>query len=473
MRCVPRFLWLGLIVCALALLVLDLVRAVEPDGNVDSGIAAARSEYSSPSAHLVAAHDVDQTDRAPIDATEPIDTAKVAAPGRTESTRAIHGWTDVSIEREPRFESGVIEVHVVSDHDGRPLAGVEVALARDETPEVQTTGSGGTVVFTNVVEGRASLSAILVGHARAAGEASISRGSPHASVELRLVVHLRDPRGLAFDPAAWQVDRPAARRIGIRLDSRCGGMGTAFDAVDVLRYGARSGEQGLGPFTWRVRIQRTSDVCVHALLDDVIIGVGLLDPAATELEVRLDPSAVEAVLAPVLIRVLEVGSEAPIAGAQIEFQGGAGHSGLRAGLDGRARVSTASAPSRELVVTARGYATAKLTLSRPYPPESVERLPVGRRIAGRVFDLNGAPLATASLDLYAVKVDDTAPPVMRSGSGSRGGFEFESVPAGEYRVQARYGSTRVEIAADCRDRDVLGLDVKLSVPKPAASESPR
>ncbi len=59
MRCVPRFLWLGLIVCALALLVLDLVRAVEPDGNVDSGIAAARSESLSPGADLVAAHDVD------------------------------------------------------------------------------------------------------------------------------------------------------------------------------------------------------------------------------------------------------------------------------------------------------------------------------------------------------------------------------------------------------------------------------
>ncbi|GEM_PF-6003656 len=383
----------------------------------------------------------------------------------------------MSIGREPRFESGVIEVRVVSDDDGRPLAGVQVALAY-ETPEVQTAGSGGTVVFTNVVEGPASLSAILAGRARAAGEAWITRESPHASVELRLaverevVVHLRDPRGLAFDPTAWQVDRAAPNRIGIRLDSRCGRMGSTFDAVDVLRYGARSAEQDLGPFTWRVRIQRTADVCVHALMDDVIIGVERLDPAATELEVRLDPSTIEAVLAPVLVRVLAAGSDAPIAGAQIEFQGGAGHSGLRRGLDGRARVLTASAPSRELVVTARGYTTARLSLSRPYPPESVVRLPVGRHIAGRVLDQNGAPLALARLELRGTAELDETPPKFMTSSKS-GDFQFRDVAAREYRILATFSGNRVEVNADCRERDVLGLELKIPVATSRTPPGPR
>lgn len=476
----PRFLWLGLVVCVIGLIAaLVFVRSVEPALDADPAIGAAHPSLDDAPLELVAGQDVEQ-DRAPIENAAAIESdmwAKVRR-GEYEASQSAHSSFTRFTKVEPKFDAGVIEVRVVRNHDGLPMAGVNVALERTWDPDVQVTDSGGIVIFTNVDEGTASVSAILAGHARTSGQASIDRQAAHKNVELRLVVErqivvrLRDPNGRTFDSAAWQLDRRAANRIGIRLDSRCGRLGSAFEAVDVIQFGSRSAEDELGPFTWRVRIQGLSDVCVHALLDDVIVGLEQLDPLATELDVRLDPAAIEAALTPAWVRVLVQGSDAPIPGALIEFERSFSANSKPPSsvtqVDGRASVSMAAAPSTQVVVSARGYARVALTLARPFPDEFIVRMAPARRIAGRVVDQEGNPLSNVRVELRMVTGNAVRAPSTRSRKD--GHFEFENVVAAEYRVLTAVGNDRVEAKADCRERDAT--DVRLTITFSKAESSP-
>jgi len=477
MACVPRFLWLGLIACAaLVLGALALVRLVHPEHETAPLTLAGPAEASPKEAGFLASSGGGGADRASIPASPVPGTAVV--PGEPRGNPQVSRDSGYAGHLPPNRGNGVVEVRVLREEDDAPIAGARVRLVGESE-----TDAHGVCVFTDLPELRVQATAVAPGRMQGEATAEITRDSMYATLEIRLavrrdvVVRLLDPLGNPFRPEDWGLDRTASGRIGIVLANACGVPGRQFEAGDAPAHRSRAADSELGPFAWRLEIRGMGEACAHALLGDVIVGVETLDPRETDVLLRVDALAIDAALAPVTIRVLAADGDVPIEDALVEFdEASKAESKRRTAADGCVRIRFASSGITNAVVTARGFAPARLALARPYPPEFVARLVRGRRIEGRVVDQDGSPISGARVELPGAGPGVAAS--MRSAAG--GVFRFHDLPSAEYRIHATYsakssagGGQRVTANADCREGDVLGLEIRIPVAKAGAGTTPR
>lgn len=465
----PRLLWLGLILCVAVLLgALALMRKIESkEERVASTSAHAAAELR-PIVDPAGDSNSGPNGRSAVAALAP-DVAGSAASEPNTATRIEDlGYHGSAI---PDFRDGVVEVRVVRDEDGTPIRDASVTIDFTNGGETNSTDALGLAVFTNVgLPVRVTASA--TGRPPVSRSVLLGPGLPRASVELRafvereLTVRVLDPNGAPFRPEDWGIDVSSAQRVGILLTNRCGALGQPLDFADVILHSARSVAE-FGAYAWRVRVRGAVDGCIDVFLGDVTIGTHTIVADETEIGVRVDPSAIDSALAPIVVCVLDAITGSPIAGAQAEFRKVTTREPrMTTGHDGCLRVPLARASRTTAIVRAPGYAAAKCVIERPIPDRIVVRLKPGRRVAGRVVDQNGAPLAGVRVTLKGLDLARDA------STGPDGTFEIAEAPAAEFEVEATYSlprpalqSQRVTAAADCRAGDALGIELRVDTSK--------
>jgi hypothetical protein len=87
----------------------------------------------------------------------------------------------------------------------------------------------------------------------------------------------------------------------------------------------------------------------------------------------------------------------------------------------------------------------------------VLRLPVGRRIEGRVVDESGKPMGNARVELKWNVPSELLPKASRTKSRADGSFTLTGLPALRYEVLAYDQRQRCRADADCSVADVLGI----------------
>lgn len=388
--------------------------------------------------------------------------------------------TGLTTIASPTFAGGIVEVRVVRDEDGEPIAGARVVLgvdrfAADEDARSASTDGHGFALFTGVDEGTSTVVASADGRAEAWSPAHVSREKPRVEVELRAsierayVVHLVDPLGRPFRAEDWRLARVDADRIGILAAKGCSTVGREIEPRVASRQRATSAADGHGPYSWHLRVTGASSGCVHAVLHDVVIGAAAYDERASVVAIPVDVDAIGGALAPVVVRVLDEVTRAPIAGAGITFGDELGSRvDVRTDATGRVDLGRLHLKSRHVVVSAAGHGAVRMRIPRPTVEELAVRLPPGRRIAGRVLESDGGPSARAQVDLRGPDVHLVASAARRARTDFDGSFAFDDVPpaAFELVVTRDVGRRRRAVeppqvaTADCTSHDAYGIEIR-------------
>ncbi len=478
-----RFLWAIVLACA-TLLVSATVFDLGTEHVASVGISEARPEPTRYPVEVELAEFVSQ-DAERVRA-EPAVEASAGRPTSSAAERPIrHPGLGQSFHVAlPTFRDGVVQVFVVRDEDSAPISGAEVRMdsgdsywdLEEEDTRTATTDSGGATAFSGVRKGFTRLTAAAVGRATATRDVWLDGDSPIAIAEIRLLVQrelrvrLVDGQGRPFRAEEWGLAEEHAALLEISISSRCGTVGQHFDPVDAPGHVARSTEQDIGPNTWRLEIHGGGEVCVHAVLGDTVVGVEALAVNAAELAIRIDPAAIDRALAPVVVRVLDDVSGTPIVGARVEFHTGSSKPiVVSTGEDGRAQADLALSSNVVATVRCADRAPVTVTIQRPPPPEFVVRLPIGRRITGRIVDPDGKAIAGARVFLRDWESQPVDGKRATGRSAADGSFALADLAADRYEVRAQTfaskgaalvrGSERV----DCRYGNARGVVVVLPI----------
>lgn len=476
----PRFLWLGLVACAACLIAaIVFVLGDEPLGAAEFVHEPAAGVSQSDAPVLADSEPAAPTPRAVIEVER--------EPTSTEPVRRGSGGykvTSGSVHFEPPapFEAGVIEVHVVRDEDGGPIAGAEVQLVsasgwnwENADDRIATTDASGTTTFTGVREGPAEITASVKGRAVGKATLRIHRDEPEVAAEVRLpvrreaLVHLLDALGRPFRAQDLNLAHEHAALLGIALSGSCGSLGQRFESIGAPQFTARSTGLGDQTHSWRLEIRGGGPACVHAILGDTIVGVEPIPLDANEVAIRVDANALDSALKHVVVRVLDETNDAPIEGANVEFRGGVSNP-LTLTTDAAGLVRTRLALSGEVptFVRAAGRVSALVKISNPPPPEFVVRLGVGRKISGRVVDQDGGPLVGVRVQLRDKRASMGSPTTSTAADGT---FALEGLAATEFvvladKLNASGGAkTRGTAQADCRAGDATGVEITIPVEK--------
>lgn len=455
-----RVLWLAALACAIG--ALGLVLLVRDTSS--AGPAGPESDAVSPAVERSSIDLVHPT------ATPVVERAPIAAAAPTPAART----PDADLVEEPEmppFDGGTIEVRVVRDEDGAPLAGASVELAYYGGSASAISDAAGLALFTDVPEDRCRVVARAAQRAEAHATVPISRFKPRASIEVRvsvartLVVRLVDPAGAPFRAEAWGIERGVARRIGIELARDCGAIGADSSPIGAPLHRARSLEPMAGSPAWSLEIRGPGDACVQAVLADRIIGATPLDPAATEVAVRIDVDAARDAFVSLVVRVIDARTGAPIEHALVGYgEARPADTGPRTGPDGRARPELVPARAVGVWAGAKGYAPEIVVLAEPIPAEALVRLRPGRRIRGRVVDFGGAPIAGAYVDAAADGGKSAS--TTRVTTAKDGAFELVDVRPARFRLRAVFESevSPEPVAVDCTERDASEVELRVHHP---------
>lgn len=330
-----------------------------------------------------------------------------------------------------------LEVRVVRDEDGSPLAGAVVTTTHDAATadDPRTTGADGIARWSRVDAQRWNVIASADGRASANAGARAMPGEPTTRVELRLAlqrdvrVRLVDARGADVSPAVLGLDPDAAQGVGLALGAECGAPGERFDARGADAARSRPDSWNGKRFGWLLSIRGAGAGCVHVLLGDAVVVAEPLPAGARELAIPVDRAAFERVVTPLVVRVAAEAGRAPVEGAEVLVTRtyGAPRT-LRTDADGTARIDGFTAGDCTVRATAPGFAPASVRASRPFADDVLVLLRPGHVVAGVVLDADGRSAAGVALSAYAgTDLGQVASPVGRTRSGPDGRFAFDPI----------------------------------------------
>ncbi len=375
------------------------------------------------------------------------------------------GYAPAAIEFERRRAADLGEIALaplaalsgeVRDGAGRPVPGAAVsAVAAGGEETVASTGPRGEFTLAGLAPGdRLTLSVTKGGFSPAVlSGVAVPRAHPLA-IELRRALRLR---GVVMDEDGEPV--AGARVVALALPGRQGDQDGAFPAIGRPVAQAAAGEGGgfvfggLPPGPLRLVASASGFLPAAREVDLAEADAG--DPVALTLS---RGATVEG-------RVLTAAGE-PAAGARVTLDGAGRELGAEtpqavAGEDGAYRL--AGVPAGEAAVRAewRGVppAVAPLAVQAGVNPLDIT-LRDGFEVAGRVATAAGEPVAGAELAL--VPLDTPAAPPPPLASGEDGGFRWESVAAGRYRLRGEkpgYGGEPLEVAVD--GGPVAGIELRM------------
>lgn len=379
-----------------------------------------------------------------------------------------------------------VDVLVVCDEDGRPLAGADVHCSAGEfdPSEAVKSDADGRVRFEKPVHDVYVIEARADGCMPARTAVRLAPGARSCEAVVRLafrrdvLVRVVDPSGRELVRGAHGFDEKSVHEIGIAVARACTRPGGRFPGVDGPPHRARR-DDAKDACAWRLEIHGREAVSVHALIGDVVLACEDIDAWREELVLRIDAAALRGASDAVLVRVVDEGANA-VVGARVVFRRVGGEVVERVtDRDGRARVDALLAGQVVVEVDAAGYGRWKETLRRPIDVEVLVALQAGRRIAGVALDQDGAPLPRARVLLYSAEEAGSSkvPPLLaRTDSALDGTFEFSERRPGRYAVAIDAGGTfgrlpRVEewgpsvASADVRHGDALGLVLRGARPR--------
>lgn len=375
----------------------------------------------------------------------------------------------LSAESDPvilRLRLGaVLAVQVVAAGSGEPVAGAVVELRGDQRL-VTSSGPDGRARFEGVAGGGAVLHAAAAGHAPARQLVAVPDGAVDEPVQVRIALE----RGAAVRGRVVDSDgAPVAGARVVAVDT-----GALLDLQDAEHDGAASDAEG------------------HFELPAVAAGTyRAVATAAGHPRSSSEPftsdgqrpvTGVEVVLAQggtIAGRVVGRGGRpAAWARVRVEPAGDAIRPGVLGGMGRRAATADAEGAFRieglkrtELDVLAVGERASseplRVDLRASPTAEDLElRLVVDGRIAGRVVDGRGRPVAevtvSAAADIWAQGLDSAASLRGRASDLTDGGgnFALEGLPEGRYRLRASRSAGafvhhfRPGVAARTGDEDV-------------------
>lgn len=362
-------------------------------------------------------------------------TVAVDAPGYA------HAWLGVPDGREEVLfrlaPAARVTGRVVAEEDGRPLAGVGVRMieAWFGTPVGATTDAEGRFVFASAPTGRFRL------EVRGGGWRTPDTGRPPPEYRVApgesLEVELRAAR--------------AARIEGRLLD----GAGEPVPGATV--------RSGPADDWWSLTDVAVTDGAGRFVLENVpartpwrvVAGEGLARTSAEPfvgapgetipVELRLPA------MRRVTVRVVESGSDRPLADASVRLDGAAGRrEAARTSVEGTAVVETPATGGSISVSHADALTNIDYEWGAGGPPEEIElALELGESIAGVVLTPDGTPAAAAA----AVRVEDPGwHATIRSEPD--GTFRIRGLPPGRHTLRVEDGDRSVTVEADAGTSDL-------------------
>ncbi|MCY2960790.1 MAG: carboxypeptidase-like regulatory domain-containing protein [Planctomycetota bacterium] len=364
--------------------------------------------------------------------------APAAKSARTPSDDAGRLEPSATAAKPADFTTVDLEVRVVRDEDGSPIAGAAVWTgngAQEEPDDAQRSGPDGVTRWQLSGTRTWNVHARAPGRTPAREQGRYTAGSPAQAVVLRLVaqrevrVRLVDTRGVELTPESLGFDVGAAQAVTIAASGACGDAGGTFDARGGPKHRATPESWRGGRFAWRVEISGTEPACLHALVGDLILASQHVEVATTDVALVVDPALFARASSPFVVRVVTESDGRWIANARVTVKTAQG-SGIELVTDaeGRARFERVLAGEFDVCALANGYARLEQRVRRPLQEEIVLRLPPGRKVEGRVVGPHGASVAKKKIAAYSARsLGGLTRPIATAESDLEGRFEFVGI----------------------------------------------
>jgi protocatechuate 3,4-dioxygenase beta subunit len=347
--------------------------------------------------------------------------------------------------------------------DGRPVAGAEVRIVPQGKP--RSSGLDETIEATAGEDGRFVLEGLRAGSylltASAAGQVSAAFLEAESSARVAAWVELR-----AGEDASVVVETIAAGRVWGTVADADGSPVEGARVFASRRIGGSRSNDGLPWEAYGSALAHTGRAGAYEIAS-LVPGVEYEIRASApqkpsspmaRVTVGLDAAArADLVLLParwIEVTVLEEGADAPIADAalvgstfaeteddDLGFHASQSQAEGRTDASGRVRLGPLGPGDVWISVSASGFSNPHTAnrlevVEGPNGPSATVRLRRGRRIAGRVLGLDGAPAASATVWLTTATGGGSSRSVAtRADEG--GAFAFDDVGDGDHTVRAQ------------------------------------
>jgi|GEM_PF-6729406 len=351
---------------------------------------------------------------------------------------------------------GAFEVLVVREEDESPIVGATVWGERGTASEdlgARITGADGRARWNDLAERALAIEATAPGCTTASVRLAfdpvftarpfVVRLPAQRDVRVRLV----DADGMDATPETLGFDPFWSPNLTLGLAAECSGVGQRFDTRGAPTHRTHTDATSENALAWRIEIRGKDATCVHLLLGDVVLAAMPLDPRATELAIRVEREDMHRWLDPIVVRVLEESTRAPVRGAEVLIAPHPYRDSRRTCDDaGLVRFEDLLAGEFQFTVTARGFASESVRVRRPIAGRIEVLLDVGHGVDGVVLDPDGAAKSGVVLVAYdAAELGRTARALQTVTSDVAGRFAFHALPAEEVVVVASLASAAVDV----------------------------